>query len=307
LLLLEDPRDASEGFPPTPDLPALNAAKVLPGSTAVVGSNMQPVAQIGSTLDVEVEQQTHYMQTVLGNVHNVFGGMHLLKLLYKLYGKIFGPIFLCSFISIIYPKTSEQDYVLFPSDHRKAKEMYAQIAMGFTMAQTIEYIAHIKASYNPTQAATILSKVTSLQIKEYTGSFLTKRPSLFPIHLFLRAADLIGLLRVSGKTADFHLYRQCCDMAMPFLTTGNALTYICSMLDQKIYLVTCSEYDFLVRSKISFCVLTTHGNWMFCDNGQEINVSMVRQMHSRDNKVFTKREYLVGTTKKFFSFFFLSF
>ena len=34
---------------------------------------------------------------------------------------------------------------------------------------------------------------------------------------------------------------------MPFMTTGNATVYIRVMIDEKIYLATCSQFDFLIR------------------------------------------------------------
>ena len=264
----------------------------MPPSKACIGSDMQPIAQLHASMDCEAEEKTEYIQDKNGNLHTTFGGMHLLKEFFKIFGGLFDRLFLRSLISVVWPKEAEQDYFLYPRDHRKAKETWPQLAMGFTLAQIIEYVHYIKTSgdFDDAQIKQKLENLSHVNVKGYIDSFNKKRPSNFVIQLFLRANDILGLTRVSGKTCDFHLYRQCSDLAMPFLTTGNATVYIRVMVDEKIYLATCSQFDFLIRSGLTFCVLSANGNWIFMDKGQEINVSGLRQVHQRDDKKFTKKD-----------------
>lgn len=114
-----------------PESNSLEHAAHLPPSKANITSDQQPIAQLYHSFDVEAENNTQFLQNGSGNITATFGGMHFLKKMFNILGELFGPVFLRSLISLIWPKIAEQDYVLSPRDHRKAKEMWAQLAMGF--------------------------------------------------------------------------------------------------------------------------------------------------------------------------------
>ena len=146
-------------------------------------------------------------------------------------------------------------------------------------SSSTEHTSSSSSSSSPPVAANGTENAEWRNVLDYVHELAQTRPSLFPVLFWLRSCDLANMLRACGKKhpqGDFELYRQLNRLSLTLFATTNSMKYIRVMLDNRVYLDTCSKFDYLLAKYIAFVGRTAKGNACFRDELQEKFVQVCR-------------------------------
>lgn len=239
--------------------------------------------KIDANIDLtEQEKETDEIEN--GHTNSSMCAFHVAMEVARCVGKIFDGVFLRDWLKVIFPTPTQQDYLLFPPDPRPRTEVEAQIGMAVGVALVLAFKEYLEDKNED------IDELNALDLNAYMMLLVKKRPSLFPLILYMRCCDIFSGLRSSAKCdkrGDFNLYMNMSNIAQLLYTVTNAMHYNINTMNQRVDLETCTKLEFMCQAGLIFTALSEAENSMAFGEKQEKYVKVCRTVSPNPNKKHT--------------------
>ena len=215
------------------------------------------------------------------------GNFHLHKALLGSTGTAQLNTVLSPLIRPYFPSPTNQVFYTKGGDPRPRWEAEPRFALGFTIGLAMIFRQYLLRTTQAALPADLdIHLITWRTVLDHFDAVCRKRPSLFPIRMWLRQCDTASLLRGSGKAPDFDLARELGPVCAQFFAVTNSHVYVRWIVDTRVLLSTCPPWTVLVHRHMGFTKVTSRNNPKPTDEYQEEAVGDGRKVSGSVNKVY---------------------